>query len=78
MPLPGREELAKGFLDGAERHFEAQVTSLTSDIDNLLGNSVGIDDHARLDNALQQLFETLSAAQDALETVRNYRKERGL
>jgi hypothetical protein len=33
--------------------------------------------HARLDNALQQLFETLSAAQDALETVRNYRKERG-
>jgi chaperonin GroEL len=26
---------------------------------------------------LQQLFETLSAAQDALETVQNYRKEKG-
>jgi hypothetical protein len=29
MPLPTREELAKGFLDGAQRHYEARVIDLT-------------------------------------------------
>jgi hypothetical protein len=76
MALPNREELAKGFLDGAEHHFEAQVTRLTSDIDNLLANSVGIDDHQRIDNALVSLFEKLAPEQDNLESVREYRKMR--
>jgi hypothetical protein len=36
MPLPNREELAKSFLDGPQRYFEARVMDLTADIDNLL------------------------------------------
>lgn len=76
MALPNREALAKQWLDGVERHFEAQVTRLTADVDNLLANSVGIDDHQRIDNALAGLFEQLAAQEDALETVRRYRKSR--
>jgi hypothetical protein len=76
MPLPDREELAKGLLDGAQQHFEAQVTRLTSDIDNLLANSVGIDDHQRIDNALVSLFEKLAPEQDNLHSLREYRKMR--
>ncbi len=78
MALPNREELAKGMLDGAERHFDAQVRRLTADIDNLLANSVGIDDHQRIDNALASLFEKLSAEKDNWESVRDYRKQREL
>ena len=78
MGLPTREQLAIRFLDGAERSFEAKVTELTADIDNLLANSVGIDDHQRIDNALRDLFQHLAAEQDNLETVQQYRKERGL
>ena len=78
MPLPTREELAKGFLDGAEKHFEATVAELTADIDNLLANSVGIDDHQRLDNALRDRFVKLSAEDDSLASVQRYRKARAL
>lgn len=78
MPLPTREQLAQRFLDGAEKHYDAKVSELLADVDNLLANSVGIDDHQRLDNALRDLFEKLSAEHDALETVRRYRGERGL
>ncbi len=78
MGLATREDLAKQFLDGAERHFDAQVIRLTADIDNLLANSVGIDDHQRIDNALLELFEKLAAEQDNLEAVRGYRKDRQL
>ena len=78
MPLPTREELAAALLDGAEKHYDASVTALRADIDNLLAYSVGIDDHQRLDNALRDLFEKLSADHDILETVRRYRQERQL
>jgi len=78
MALPTREELAKGFLDGAQHHFEAQVGRLIADIDNLLANSVGIDDHQRIDNALVSLFEKLAPEQDNLQSVREYRKMRQL
>jgi hypothetical protein len=78
MALPNREVLAKGLLDGAEQHFQAQVTRLTADIDNLLANSVGIDDHQRIDNALASLFEKLAPEQDNLQSVRDYRKMRKL
>lgn len=76
MSLPNREMLAKSWLDGVEKHFEAQVIRLTPDVDNVLANSVGIDDHQRLDNALASLFEQRAAQEDALETVRQYRKSR--
>jgi hypothetical protein len=78
MPLLTREDLAKRFLDGAEKHYDAKVTELTADIDNLLANSVGIDDHQRIDNALRDLIEKLAADQDNLECVRQFRKQRGL
>jgi hypothetical protein len=78
MPLVTREELAKQFLMGAERHYEASVTMLRADIDNLISNSVGIDDHQRIDNALRDLFEKLAAELDNLETVQEFRKARGL
>jgi hypothetical protein len=65
-------------LDGAERSFEAKVTELTADIDNVLANSAGIDDHQHIDNALRDLFQLLAAEQDNLETVQQYRKERGI
>ncbi len=78
MGLPTRENLAKGFLDGVEQHFHAQVLRLQSDIDNLLANSVGIDDHERIDNALAGLFEKLAAEKDNVETVQEYRTLRGL
>jgi hypothetical protein len=78
MGLLNRDDLAKQFLDGTERHFQAQVSRLTADIDNLLANSVGIDDHARIDNALAGLFEKLSAEKDNWESVREYRHQRQL
>jgi hypothetical protein len=78
MGLLNRDDLAKQFLDGTQRHFEAQVSRLTADIDNLLANSVGIDDHARIDNALAGLFEKLSAEKDNWESVREYRQQRQL
>jgi hypothetical protein len=78
MALPSREELAKALLNGAQQHFEAQVGRLTADIDNLLANSVGIDDHQRIDNALVNLFEKLAPEQDNLHSVLEYRKLRQL
>lgn len=78
MGLPTREELAARFLEGAEKSFDARVAALTADIDNLLAHSVGIDDHQRLDNSLCDLFEKLSAEQDNVETVRQFRAMRGL
>lgn len=78
MPLATREEVATRFLDGAEKHCEGSVSGLTADVDNLLGHSVGIDDHQRIDNALRDLFEKLAAEQDVLESVRRYRSERKL
>ncbi len=78
MPLLTREQIAGQFLDGAEKHFDAEITRLRGDVDNLLANSVGIDDHQRIDNALMDLFTKLAAEEDQLETVRAYRKSRGL
>ena len=78
MGLLTRDELAKSFLDGVERHFEAQVDRLRADVDNLLANSVGIDDHQRIDNALADLFEKLSVEHDAMEQVQSYRSLRKL
>lgn len=78
MPLPTREELAKSFLDGTQRMFEARVIDLTSDIDNLLANSAGIDDHQFIDKALRDVVEKLANERDHLETILEYRKKRGL
>ena len=78
MPLLSREDLAKGFLDSAQKHFEAQVGRLQADIDNLLANSVGIDDHQRIDNALAELFEKIAAEKDSLQAVKDFRTERNL
>ena len=78
MGLPTRDDLAKSFLDGVAMHFDAQVQRLQSDIDNLLANSVGIDDHERIDNALAGLFEKLAAEKDNLEAVRGYRDLRSI
>jgi len=78
MPLPTREELAKGFLDGALKHYESRVIDLTSDIDNLMANSVGIDDHQFIDKALRDVVEKLANERDHLETIVEYRKKRGL
>jgi hypothetical protein len=78
MPLPTREELAKSFLDGTQRYYEARVIDLTSDIDNLLANSVGIDDHQFIDKALRDVVEKLANERDYLQTVSEYRKKRGL
>ena len=78
MPLLSREELAKGMLDSVEIHFQAQVSRLQADIDNLLANSVGIDDHQRIDNALADLFEKIAAEKDSFQAVRDFRSERNL
>ncbi len=78
MPLPTREELAKSFLDGAQRYYESRVMDLTADIDNLLANSVGIDDHQFIDKAFRDVVEKLSNERDNLETVVAYRKQRSL
>ena len=78
MPLLSREDLAKGFLDSAEQHYHAQVGRITADIDNLLANSVGIDDHQRIDNAFADLVEKLANEKDNLQAVREYRSMRGL
>jgi len=78
MPLPTREELAKSFLDGTQRYYEARVMDLTADIDNLLSNSAGIDDHQFIDKALRDVVEKLANDRDHLETVIDYRKKRKL
>lgn len=78
MPLLNQEQLAKGFLDSTEKHFDAEVGRLKSDIDNLLVSTVGIDDHQRIDNALADLFDRIAAEKDKLEAVREYRQERSL
>lgn len=76
--FPGREALAESYLTSLEHHHKAQILRLQANIDNLLMHSVGIDDHARIDNALAELFEKLANEQDLLETVQQYRRSRGL
>lgn len=78
MPLPTREELAKSFLNGTQRYYEARVMDLTADVDNLLANSAGIDDHQFIDKALRDVVEKLAAERDNLETITEYRKQRSL
>jgi len=78
MPLPTREELASNFLEGAQRYYESRVTDLTSDADNLLANTVGIDDHQFIDKAFHDVIEKLSNERDFLEKVLDYRKKRNL
>ncbi len=78
MGLPTRDDLAKGLLEGVEQHFNAQVLRLQSDVDNLLANSVWIDDHERIDNALAGLFEKLAAEKDNVQAVLDYRGLRSI
>ncbi len=76
LNLPSRDSIADSYLLSLEQHYRAQTMRLRADIDNLLANSVGIDDHARIDNALAELFQQLANEQDVLESIERYRDSR--
>lgn len=78
MGLPTREQLATRFVEGAEKSYEAKIQELTTDVDNLLANSVAIDDQQKLHQALHELFAKIADVKAALEVARHYRKERAL
>ncbi len=78
MALPSREELAKRYLDGAKKSYEAKIEELTTDVDNLLTNSVAVDDQQKLHGALHELFGKLADAKAAEEAIDDYRSQRGL
>jgi len=78
MGLPSREELATRFLDGAKKTYAAKIEELTTDVDNLLANSVAIDDQQKLHHALHELFGKVADAKAALEAIDDYKSKRGL
>ncbi len=78
MALPSREELAKRYLDGAMKSYEAKIEELTTDVDNLLTNSVAVDDQQKLHHALHDLFGKLADAKAVVEAIRGYQSQRGL
>ncbi len=78
MALPTREQLATRFLDGAKKTYAAKIEELTTDVDNLLSNSVAIDDQQKLHHALHDLFGKIADAKAALEALDGYQSSRGL
>ncbi len=78
MKLPNRDQLAARFLDGTEKEYDTRLTQLDSEIDNILANSMSIGDQTRIHEALHKLFSERGSMQSALESLREYRKERGL
>ena len=78
MGLPNREELAKRYLDGAKKSFGARIEELTTDVDNLLSNSVAVDDQQKLHHALHELFGKLADAKAAHQAIEEYQSQRGL
>lgn len=78
MKLPNRDQLAARFLDGTEKEYDARLTQVDTEIDNILANSVSIGDSHRIHEALGELFAKRADVQAALESLREYRKERGL
>jgi len=78
MGLPSREELAKRYLEGARKSYGAKIEELTTDVDNLLTNSVAVDDQQKLHQALHELFGKVADAKAALEAIEDYQAKRGL
>lgn len=78
MKLPNRDQLAGRFLDGTEKEYETKLTQIETEIDNVLMNSVANGGQHRIHDALGELFAKRADMQAALESVREYRKERGL
>lgn len=78
MALPNREELAKRYLDGAKNSHEAKIEELTTDVDNLLTNSVAVDDQQKLHSALHDLFAKMADARAVVQAIENYQAQRGI
>ena len=78
MKLPSRDQLAARFLDGTEKEYDARLMQVDTEIDNILANSVSIGDQHRIHEALGELFARRADVQAAIESLREYRKERGL
>ena len=54
--LPSREQLAGRYLDGMEKAYDARLTQMDTEIDNVLTNSVANGDQHRIHEALGELF----------------------
>lgn len=79
MKLPNREQLAARFLDATEKEYDAKLTQIDAEIDNLLTNSVAMGgDQQRVFESLSQLFNRRADVQSTLESLHDYRKDRGL
>ncbi len=78
MKLPNREQLAARYLDGMEKAYDAKLTQIETEIDNVLANSVANGDQHRIHEALGELFSRRADVQAELESLRDYRKDRGL
>lgn len=78
MKLPNRDQLAGRFLDGTEKEYDARLTQIETEIDNVLTNSVANGDQHRIHEALSELFARRADVQAALDSLRDYRKDRGL
>ena len=76
MALPSREQLAKRYLDGAKKSYDAKIGELTTDVDNLLTNSVAVDDQQKLHSALHDLFGKLADARAVVQAIDQYEAER--
>ena len=75
---PSREDLAKRYLDGAKRSYEAKIEELTTDVDHLLTNSVAVDDQRKLHSALHDLFGKLGDAKAVVQAIEQSRSHRGI
>lgn len=78
MDLPDQKQVAAGLLKAVESQYSAQFDTANANIMNLLSNTAGIDDHAKITDALKALIEEQQFANDHLECIQHLKLQLGI
>jgi hypothetical protein len=69
--------MKKAILDALEARYEAQISEADATIKIYLENSVGIGEHPQHIDEVDKQFEKISAAQEKLSVLEDFREQQG-
>ncbi len=69
--------LKRALLDALEARYEAQISEADATVKIYLENSVGIGEHPQHIDEIDKQFEKISAAQEKLEVLEDFREQQG-
>ena len=69
--------MKKAILDALEARYEAQISEADATVKIYLENSVGIGEHPQHIDEVDKQFEKISAAQEKLSVLEDFREQQG-